>query len=99
MSPATIRLYVTDHALSRWRERATKNQEEVESDDTIRMRIGRALLRSRPVRLVRPAERISKAISHGSLATFHHQGSVVLVVADHAVVSVYAYDRSRWESA
>lgn len=99
MNPTTVRLYVSDHAISRWRERATETPEVVEDDNLIRRRIGQALLRSRTVRLVRPAERISKALIHGSLATYHHHGQVVLVVADQAVVSVYAYDRSRWEGA
>lgn len=104
MSHPTVTLYVSDHSISRWRERAIEMPDdgtvpERETDDQIRARIGHALLNSRRVRLKNPSERISKSVSHGSLATYHHHGKVVLVVADQAVVSVYMYDRSRWESA
>lgn len=87
-------LMVSLHAISRWRERSPDCDG---TDDEIRAKIGAALARSRIVRLRGCRERVGKALTHGSLATFHHFGEVVLVVTESDVVSVYSYERRRWE--
>lgn len=94
---ATRRIIVSLHAISRWRERAQEGA-NTGTDDEIRVRIGSAMLHSRPVRLRSAKERISKAIIHGKLAQYLQSGGVVLVLADDTVLSVYAYERDRWEA-
>lgn len=97
MTNATRRLTVTLHAISRWRERASEAVQDG-TDDEIRARIGHALIHSRPVRLKNATERALKSVRNGALATFHQYSGVVLVICDEAVVSVYEYDRERWEA-
>lgn len=97
---ATRRLIVTLHALSRWRERRYDITDTTKrTDDEIRVEIGRAFMRARPVRLRKERERALKALRNGGTATYHHFDNVVLVVTDDAVVSVYEYERTRWEAA
>lgn len=98
MTTIPSRLTVTLHAISRWRERAPELEQEG-TDDEIRARIGHALLHSRAVRLKNPVERALKSVQNGSIASFHHYSGTVIVVTDGAVVSVYSYDRARWEAS
>lgn len=92
------RLNITLHAISRWRERRYDWQDKrIRSDDEVRVEIGKALLRSRRVRLRNEAERARKALTHGAFATYQHWSNVIIVVSDNTVLTVYAYEGARWE--
>jgi hypothetical protein len=86
---------VSLHAISRWRERADDSSD----DDAIIGRITHALLHSRPVRLRSRKERISKMLKHGNATTYHQSGQHVFVLTGSTVVSVYLYNRDRWQAA
>lgn len=92
----TRTITISLHAISRWRERA-EDHEQRGTDTEIRQRIGMAFISSREVRLKHPGERANKLATHGP-ATFHHFGSVVLVLSGDSIVSVYGYVAKRWEA-
>jgi hypothetical protein len=95
MTTLTRRITIAEHALLRWRDRIDPEA----SEDQVRLGIARSLALGREVRLRREKERIRKAIWHGAnLATYLHYGPAVLVVVGDCVVSVYLYERIRWEA-
>lgn len=83
------------HALSRYRERI--ETEDAGTDDEIASKILHAFRHSRLVQLRSTRERISKLLKHGTQTSYRQHQDMVLVVADESLVSVYFYNRDRWE--
>ena len=89
---------VSLHALSRWRERIDTGLDTILPDAEIVNGIKLALSHSRMVQLRSRKERISKLLRHGVETSYHQHGDQVFVVAGGNVVSVYLYEKSRWEA-
>ena len=87
---------VSLHALSRYRERI--ETDDASTDDEIVGKILHAFRRSRLVQLRSTKERISKLLKHGTRTSYRQYQDMVLVVADGIIVSVYYYNRDRWEA-
>ena len=87
---------VSLHALGRYRERI--ETDDAGDDDEITGKILHAFRHSRPVQLRSTRERISKLLMHKIKTSYHQLQDMVLVVADGSVVSVYFYNRDRWQS-
>ena len=87
---------VSLHALSRYRERI--ETEDAGDDDDLTDKILHAYRHSRPVQLRSKKERISKLLRHGVETQYRQFGDMVLVVSDSVIISVYLYERQRWES-
>ncbi len=88
---------ITDHAVAQWRERLEGEARTTGPDLTIRKVIAEAFATSRPVRLRNPMERARKAVNNGAIATYHHAQGAVLVLAGDWIVTVYLYEKYRWE--
>ena len=86
---------VSLHALSRYRERI--ETDAAGGDDDVRYKILIAYRNSRPVQLRSTKERVSKLLRHGVETTYRQYQDQVLVVTGGNVVSVYLYEKSRWE--
>ena len=87
---------VSLHALSRYRERI--ETEGAGTDDEITGKILHAFRHSRPVQLRSVKERISKLLRHKTETSYHQHGNMVLVVAGGSVISIYFYERDRWQA-
>jgi hypothetical protein len=88
------RMRVSLHAISRYRERI----EHGETDEQISNKIRAMLVNARPVQLRSKAERVRKLLSHGVETSYLQSGECVFVIAKGLLVSVYLYDRQRWET-
>lgn len=87
---------ISDHAISRWRERI--NPASTESDSQVTAVITKLLTNALPVRLRSARGRIDQLLTHGEEAQHLRSGDALLVVVDKVVTSVYWYDRTRWET-
>ena len=88
---------VSLHALSRYRERI--ETDDAGTDDEIVGKILHAFRHSRLVQLRSTKERISKLLRHKIETSYNQHGNMVLVVAGGSVISIYLYERDRWEPA
>jgi hypothetical protein len=88
------RMKVSLHALSRYRERI----EHGETDEQISDKIRAMLVNARPVQLRSKAERVRKLLSHGVETSYLQSGECVFVIAKGLLVSVYLYQRDRWQA-
>jgi hypothetical protein len=86
---------VSLHSLSRYRERIETDC--AGNDDEITGKILAAYANSRPVQLRSVKERISKLLRHKTKTDYRQHGEMVLVVSDDVVISLYLYDRARWQ--
>jgi hypothetical protein len=85
---------VSLHAISRYRERI----EHGETDEQISNKIRAKLVNARPVQLRGKAERVRKLLSHGVETSYLQSGECVFVIAKGLLVSVYLYQRDRWQA-
>ena len=88
---------VSLHALSRYRERI-ETEDAAGDDDLITAKILHAYRNSRSVQLRSAKERVSRLLRHGVETTYRQYQDQVLVVIGGSVVSVYLYEKSRWEA-
>ena len=86
-------MIISLHGLSRYRERIHHG----ETDEEITKKIRASLAKARPVQLKSKGERIRKLLSHGVATQYLQSGECVFVVAQGSLVSIYYYDRQRWQ--